>query len=278
MNDLSSRALVTIEEARMYVYRDENDASRDGILIDALNDVSESIWDHCEREFKPTTIPDRSGTDGVANGTTTFTAASGAFVAADVGKIISITARGLYTIASVTNGTTVVLSGSPAAGTSLAWDFGEARLFPVTAKGYIDLKPYDLRSLQALTLYSDRPTTEQDVLTADEYQLLPSHGTSNGTVFHLQTIPPALGALQTGFGWRASVRGQWGMATVPNSVRFACKQWVKNIVENPGSYAAAAMSGYAISPDADTITIAPAGMPAAVRYRLERWARGYALV
>jgi len=55
VNDLSARALLTLQEARRFVYRDENDGSRDDILTDAVNDVSDSIWDHCEREFKDTT-------------------------------------------------------------------------------------------------------------------------------------------------------------------------------------------------------------------------------
>jgi hypothetical protein len=48
---LTARALVSIEDARRYVYRDEDDTSRDEILIDAVNLVSSSIETHCEREF-----------------------------------------------------------------------------------------------------------------------------------------------------------------------------------------------------------------------------------
>jgi len=54
----------------------------------------------------------RSGTDGVANNTTTFTSATAAFTSADVGRGICIstgaTAR-RHQIVSVTNGTTVIL-------------------------------------------------------------------------------------------------------------------------------------------------------------------------
>jgi hypothetical protein len=272
MSDLSVRALITLEEARRYVFRDENDGSRDDLLIDAINDVSAAIFDHCEREFMPTTLS-RAGADGVGNGTTTFVAATGAFVAGDVGAVLLI-AGIVYTIVSRTNATTVVLSSSVATATGLAWDFGEARVFSVTKGGYIDLRPFDLRTLMSLTLYTDQAAANYDVLTADEYELM-QEGPPSGTVFQLRTIAPALAELQTGFGWKATIRGQWGMAAVPASVRFACKQWVKNSFENPGSYASAAMSGYAVIPETDTLTLAPAGMPAAVRYRLERWARGY---
>jgi hypothetical protein len=272
MSDLWSQALVSVEEARRYVLRDENDGSRDDLLIDAINDVSASIFDHCEREFLPTTIS-RAGTDGVGNGTTTFVSATAAFVAGDVGAVLLI-AGIVYTIVSRTNATMVGLDVAVPTGTGLAWDFGEARVFAVTKSGYIDLRPFDLRTLMSLTLYTDQAAANYDVLSASEYELLPE-GPPSGTVFHLRTIPPALSELQTGFGWKATVRGQWGMAQVPYSVRFACKQWVKNSFENPGSYAASAMSGYSVTPESDTLTIAPAGMPAAVRYRLERWARGY---
>jgi hypothetical protein len=51
VNDLSADALVTLEEARRYVWRDENDGSRDDLLIDAINLVSAAIAVYCEREF-----------------------------------------------------------------------------------------------------------------------------------------------------------------------------------------------------------------------------------
>lgn len=58
-------------------------------------------------------------TDGVANGTTTFTSATAAFTANDVGRVFH--GQGVpnaTTIASVTNGTTVVLTNSVPSGTS----------------------------------------------------------------------------------------------------------------------------------------------------------------
>lgn len=59
-------------------------------------------------------------TDGVTNGTTTFTSATAAFTASDTGRVLVIMDQGTggtttaTTIASVTNGTTVVLAGTPA--------------------------------------------------------------------------------------------------------------------------------------------------------------------
>jgi hypothetical protein len=270
MNDLSDRALLDITEARRFVYRDENDNRRDDLLVDAINDASDSIWDHCEREFRPTTSPARAGTDGVGNATTTFVAATGAFSSTDVGLVIHI-GDALYSIVSVTNATTVELDSVLATGTSLAWDFGEAREFGVSAGGYVDLRPYDLRLLQRLTLYADRADLDDEVLT--EYQL-ENEGPASGTWYAVRIAKPSYQPLHVGFGTRITIAGQWGMASIPHSVKLAAKQWVKNIAENPGSYSSSELAGFSVVPDVDTLTLAPAGMPAAVRYRLDAWARG----
>jgi len=269
-NDLNDHALVDLPEARRYVYRNENDASRDDILTDAINDASDSIWDYCEREFKDSTVPDRSGADGVGNGTTTFVAASGAFTSTDVAKRIRINGA-YYTIASLTNGTTVVLDRVLATGTALAWDFGELRLIRVTDTGYVDFRPYDLNELSSATMYADRADLDDTVLAVGSYQLERRPG---GTYYDMRVPAPDFAPAYEGFGTMISVRGWWGMTTIPGAVQLACKQWVKNIAENPGSYASSSMAGYDVAPDTDTFVVNPAGMPAAVRYRLDRWARG----
>jgi hypothetical protein len=270
MSDLSAQALVSLEEARRYVFRDENDGSRDDLLIDAVNDVSDSIWDYCEREFLLTTSPERSGTDGVTNGTTTFVAATGAFTVADVGSLLNIATKGFYRIVTFTNVTTVVLDGSPTAGTALAWNFGEARVFSLGQRGLIDLNPYELRQLDSVVLYTDQPGSEQ-TLTSDEYRLRRSKA---DTYLAIRVPAPTISEAFAGFGWEATVTGEWGMAAVPDSVAFACKQWVKNIAENPGSYASHSMSGYVVTPELEIGTAVMAGMPPAVRHRLSRWKRG----
>lgn len=73
-----------------------------------------------------TTTPERTGSDGVTAGTTTFTAATGAFTSADVNKLINIVTKGRYRIVGFTNSTTVTLSGSPTAGSGLTWNLGGA--------------------------------------------------------------------------------------------------------------------------------------------------------
>lgn len=69
---------------------------------------------------------DRTGTDGVTAGTTTFTSASASFTSGDVDKLINIVTKGRYRIATFVNSTTVTLSGSPSTGTGLTWNIGGA--------------------------------------------------------------------------------------------------------------------------------------------------------
>lgn len=269
--ELVERALITIPEARRFVFRNEDDSSRDGIIVDAINDVSEAIWDHLEREPKPTTSPDRSGTDGIGNGTTTFVAASGAFTDDDEGTAIFIDSE-LYEIVTRTNATTVVLDRALATGTNLAWNFGEARVFSYDGSGLLDLGPYDLRELHAITLYTDLDDAQQDLLVGDEYRLRPAGRALGGTYLALSLPTPNIEELEYGFGWQVTVVGQWGMATVPGSIRFACKQWVKNIADNPGSYATYTQNAFTVTPDAG-FGVVGAGMPRAVEHRLKRWKR-----
>jgi hypothetical protein len=72
-------------------------------------------------------------TDGVSNGTTTFTSATAAFNASDAGKVLVIVNQGTggtdtsTTIASVTNGTTVVLNATPPGGGQAGLAFYIAR-------------------------------------------------------------------------------------------------------------------------------------------------------
>jgi hypothetical protein len=271
--EISERALVGLEELRRYVWRNEDDSSRDGILIDNLNDVSEAIWDHIEREPKPTTEPTRSGTDGVGNATTTFTSATGAFTTADEGSVIHIEGRGMFTIVTRNSATSVVLSGTVAAGTDLAWDFGEARVFRYDGSGSLDLRPYDLRELHAIALYTDLDEAEQDALVAADYRLEPAGRSRYGGTYLSFALPtPSIAEYEYGYGWEVTVVGQWGMAAVPGAIKFACKQWVKNIVENPGSYVSVPYGGQTITPDVAVFGVG-AGMPRAVERRLDRWKR-----
>lgn len=209
MNELSARALITIEEARRYVFRSEDDASRDEILIDAVNDVSDSIIDHLDREILP----------------------------------------------QVENA---------------------ARVFDYDGSGFLDLAPYDLRNVDLLKLYTDRPAASQVTLTSTNYRLWPTGGARGGTYLGLILPTPAIEEFDYGFGWQVTLTGDWGMAAsvaaVPGALKLACKQWVENLIKNPGSFASQSMSGYTVTPEQD-FTARRAGMPPAVQHRLAPWKR-----
>lgn len=277
-SELIPEALLTLPEARRFTFRDEDDSSRDGLLVDAVNYASAAIAEHCERELVDTTVPSQSGEDGVTNGTTTFTAASAAFTVADEGSLIEITTKGEFRIATVTSGTEVELDGSPSAGTTLAWRLGEARRSALRRQfidglpvGWIDLVPYDLRVVSRITLYSERDAADHRVLTSDEYELRPIGGAAGGTYLGILTIAPTLSQRQAGFGWQATVEGFWGMAAIPQNVKLACSQWVENLMKNPGDFASQAMAGYTVVPGVELGL--RAGMPASVRHRLKRYTR-----
>lgn len=204
MNDLSPRALLDLLEARRYVFRDENDGSRDDILIDAVDAVSEAIWNYCEREFMQTNAL--------------------------------------------------------------------ARIFSVSRRGLIELAPFEIRNVTSVVLYTDRAVADQRTLTTDEFQLLPIGTSRAGTYLEIRTIAPSISELQPGFGWEATVTGDWGMLAIPDSVKLACLQWVDNIVKNPGQFASATMSGFTLVPEIDLAR--PAGMPPAAGHRLAYWRRG----
>ena len=65
-----------------------------------------------------------SGTDGVTNGTSTFTSAAGNFQAGHVGLVIRIGTKGAYVITAVGSTTSITLSGTPSSGTGLTYNVG----------------------------------------------------------------------------------------------------------------------------------------------------------
>lgn len=75
-----------------------------------------------------------NGSDGVTNGTTTFTAASGSFTANDVGKFIVIQTKGRFQIMARASATSITLSATATAGTSLAWTYGTRSIFSGNTK------------------------------------------------------------------------------------------------------------------------------------------------
>jgi hypothetical protein len=86
--------------------------------------------DYSQQNAKNSSGNNQSTTDGVANGTTTFTSATASFTAAIVGNLLYLAGTGVttgwYPVASFTNATTVVLSSSPGTGTGITMHVGGA--------------------------------------------------------------------------------------------------------------------------------------------------------
>ncbi len=75
-----------------------------------------------------------TGSNGVTNGTTTFTSAGAAFATTDEGKFIKIAGKGAYQIVTRNSATNITLSGSPSAGTGLAYSYGMRSTFTGNVK------------------------------------------------------------------------------------------------------------------------------------------------
>lgn len=279
VNELADNALLTLEEARLYCWRNAGDASRDELLIDNLNDVSTSIEAHCGREFSPRTgatelaapIDDNDVTFTVPANPTGFPS-SGDYVVRIDSELLLVTAGHGSTTWTVTRGYLGSTAAAHLAGAAVVEL--EARVFRYPGAGTLDLDPFDLLDLERVTLYTDLADTAlHDELAAASYRLQPAGGFPGSNTFLSLKVPyPALDEAEYGFGWQATVLGRWGMLEVPGDVKLAAKLWLDNIVQNPTAASSRAMNGYTIVPELDNDE-RRAGMPASARYRLERWIR-----
>ncbi len=75
-----------------------------------------------------------TGSNGVTNGTTTFTSSGAAFATTDEGKFIKIAGKGAYQIVTRNSATNITLSGSPSAATGLAYSYGMRSTFTGNVK------------------------------------------------------------------------------------------------------------------------------------------------
>lgn len=276
VGELSDRALLTLEEARLYCFRNAGDASRDELLLAAVNDVSDEIADYTGREFVMSTghaalaapIDDNDVTFDVTGAVGLPSSATFLVRIDDEVLLVTAVAGDTWTVTRAQNGTTAAAHIAGALVAEL-----EARTFQYAGAGFLDLEPYDLRELATVTLYTDLDASLHDELASTAYRLDPTGGfPGSGTYLGLRVPYPAIEEAAFGFGWQATVVGRWGMAAIPGGVKLAAKIWVDNLVRNPAAAASHSMNGYTIVPELDTDE-RRAGMPPAARYRLERWIR-----
>jgi hypothetical protein len=155
-DQLAANALVSLEEARAFLQKDEGEEEQDELIVALINAASSRILQHTGREFAP---------KGVAPETRVFAASGGART--------------------------------------------------------IDLFPFDVREVTAVTLGSDLAPGEQAALASSGWRLRPlpaPHG-----VYQLLRLSRAA-ATEVGCDeFEVSVTGLWGFAAVPEDVKHWCK-------------------------------------------------------
>ena len=86
--------------------------------------------DYSQQNAKNSSGNNISTTDGVGNGTTTWTSATASFTSAIIGNVIYLAGSGIttgwYQVTAYTNGTTIVLDRNPGTGTGITMNIGGA--------------------------------------------------------------------------------------------------------------------------------------------------------
>lgn len=138
------------------------------------------------------------------------------------------------------------------------------RTFAVDPSGWVDLAPYDLRTITTVTL---DPAGAATVLTTADYETHPypaRHGVYTALDI-TKTLPTTTGRLTV------SIAGAWGFAAVPLDVERACIETVRAVTRSdPGNWAAVA------SQDGRPVDPMPQGtyaLPAAAKAWLDPYKR-----
>ena len=210
----------------------ETTTSNDAALTNALVTASQDLEGDLGRQFNTTSAASLGV--GVTYSATGLVDPSANFVAASVGLVVTSGAS-TATITTVTNGTTLAMSGGWTGGTPSA---SAAYSIPpyVSARVYYpdDLTTItfeDIATTTGLIVAFDfsNSGTYANIITSTNYQLEPLNGVMDGTpgwpfyrLHVIQTWPPLL---WTSIGYpRASVQitAQWGWSAVPAPVVEAC--------------------------------------------------------
>lgn len=155
--ELAANALVSLDEARAFLQKDESENQQDEVLVELINGASDQIIDHTGHEFAP---------KGAAE---------------------------------------------------------EPREFVFAGGRFLDLFPYDIRSVSAVVLGSDLEPAQQVALSAGEWKLRPKpakHG-----AYQKLKLPPAkfTSTMLCLDEIEVTVTGLWGFPAVPEMVKHWCK-------------------------------------------------------
>jgi hypothetical protein len=129
----------------------------------------------------------------------------------------------------------------------------ETRTLNYDGDGVCSLSPWEIRSVDEITIVADGQTVAQ-TLTDRFYKLEPAQRTPEGTYLNLRFADaswwPMLAANQSYWrypmfdgGYQITVTGDWGMETVPADVEMAVLVTVDDGFRNPGSVTSFAQGG-----------------------------------
>jgi hypothetical protein len=101
--------------------------------------------------------------------------------------------------------------------------------------GIVSFAPWELRAATSVTLYSDRPTSYQEILLAGdattdaEYLLNPRGLDSRLLTYGWMNVPRSYRVYgrNPGVGHEVAVLGDWGVTTIPGDIKLAVKEIVR---------------------------------------------------
>jgi hypothetical protein len=154
------------------------------------------------------------------------------------------------------------------------------RRFRYDGGGILSLAPYDLRSVTAIVLFSDLPSSSQRTLAAQsptqagEYRLEPRNRTPEQTWLRvaLPVLPAPAGAARA-FGYEVAVTGDWAVGSVPADVEEAALIAIEDMWRNPGGAASRSLGAFEVVGEVPVPADAGDALPRAARQKLRRLMR-----
>lgn len=145
------------------------------------------------------------------------------------------------------------------------------RIFDWDGSSYIDLAPYELRTLTDISYESD--STQVTVATRN-YRLEPRGGTRQATFLSLHLAPAPIPPLYD-FGYQLTITGDWGMSAIPADVEGACLLMVADLWRNAGGWQFSGSGGLQVQ---EPLAMMPVGgVPPAARRLLQPYLLGRTL-
>lgn len=132
-------------------------------------------------------------------------------------------------------------------------DADVTRRFRYKGGGYLDLAPYELRSLAVADPVKWGTDTATPITwAAADFRLEPRNGTLDGT--YLWLALPRLArsggypsVLTSGYDREVTIAGRWGMLKVPPDVKRACRIAVANGYRNREGFASRTLGGFTVT-------------------------------